>query len=202
MPNYEWTEGKEFALLLVPDLLWAIRFKDTIKNNCVGHKKLNLARYVKKNNHANLTISIGLALLTLTAFYINPTSILTNLIIAFALVRFISRSAEIFYAFYRDAIQSGETSTALNKYERIKLALKSYLEIYAYSAPAYLALPCYDTMKALTLSLNVGTLTNVGMAFSTPTYTANLLVFVQVFTTLCLVVLSLASYISRTGDEA
>ena len=48
------------------------------------------------------------------------------------------------------------------------------------------------------MALNVGTLTNVGYAFigSDASFVTNI-VFVQVFATLSLVILSLAAYLSR-----
>lgn len=57
---------------------------------------------------------------------------------------------------------------------------------------------------AVTMSLSVGTLTNVGYAFNfcgqnTPFITN--IVFVQVFATLSLVVLSLAVYLSRKDGD-
>lgn len=118
-----------------------------------------------------------------------------------AVTRFISRSIEITYAFIKDAFQSPGDSSATNltKTERIKLAAKSYVEIYFFSAPAYLILQkCIDPWAAMSLSLNVGTLTNVGLAFidTSKALEANI-VFFQVFTTLSLVVLSFAMYLAR-----
>ncbi|MQU04456.1 MULTISPECIES: hypothetical protein [Pseudomonas] len=195
MPNNHWTQKREFLFIFVPDLLWAVLFKAPIKT------RESRSKFVKLNNDANLWFSIVLTLLAIGVTAWSPVTAFQKIIIALSFMRFLSRSFEIFYAFLCDAIQSKISSTSLTKSERIKLALKSYAEIYIYSASAYLVLPWIGIDKAITLSLNVGTLTNVGMAFTEPTHTENLIVFVQVFTTLCLVVLSLASYISRS-DEA
>ena len=192
MPNYHWTEKRHLLFIAVPDLLWAVLFKAPIIS------KSERSEFVTRNNEANLWISTLLTILVIAFTLWDSIAAPHQFIIAFVFVRFLSRSFEIFYAFLCDAIQSNTSSSNLNKTQRIKLSLKSYAEIYIYSASAYLALPCTGVEKAITLSLNVGTLTNVGMAFVEPTHIENLIVFVQVFTTLCLVILSLASYISRS----
>lgn len=116
-----------------------------------------------------------------------------------AIFRYISRSFEISYAFGKDVLQENHPSSGLGKYDRIKLALMSYMEIFIYSASAYLILPTVkEPIDALSLSFNVGSLTNVGFAFGQDADLLSNMVFVQVFCTLSLVVLSLASYLSRT----
>jgi hypothetical protein len=51
---------------------------------------------------------------------------------------------------------------------------------------------------AAVLSLNIGTLTNVGYAFPSTKISMYMnFVFIQVFTTMSLIILSLASYLSR-----
>ncbi|KJZ45559.1 hypothetical protein [Pseudomonas fluorescens] len=201
MPNYHWAEKKHFLFIAVPDLLWAVLFKAPIQNPKTEKSRSNHSKFVTLNNNTNLWCSIVLTVFAIGLTYSYPATELQQFISALVFVRFLSRSFEIFYAFLCDAIQSTTPSTSLTKTERIKLALKSYAEIYIYSASAYLVLPCTGIEKAATLSLNVGTLTNVGMAFTEPTHTENLIVFVQVLTTLCLVILSLASYISRSDKD-
>lgn len=200
-PSYNYKHGRELSIFLSPDLWFATRFKNAIKYDCAEPTDINLADFVKKNNTYNLALSLCLALIAFFSFDILNHEIVFNFAYSIVAIRFISRSGEIGYAFYRDAIQSTKSFTNLDKYDRIKLALKSYVEIYIYSAPVYLLLPNMDTIKAITLSLNVGSLTNVGMAFSEDTSAVNLTVFIQVFTTLCLVILSLASYISRPNTN-
>lgn len=154
---------------------------------------------IQINNRVNVCLSVTLCVLVFLLASFSATSWTFSLILLVAIVRFVSRSFEITYAFGRDVLQDSVTTTRLTKYERIKLALISYIEIFSYSAAAYLLLPTVaGPADAITLSLNVGTLTNVGYAFSKPDAPLIVnIVFIQVFTTLSLVVLSLASYLSR-----
>lgn len=200
-----WAKGNELFIILSPDLWWAFRFKNRIYCTEPSLTTSNRRQFVIINNTFNLWLSITFCAVTLAFVSAYPSSYLSELLLCLAMIRFISRSTEITYAFVKDTFQpsSEKSATALKSYERIKLATKSYVEIYFYSAPAYLVLTkCCDPWAAITLSLNVGTLTNVGMAFSEPCQTpwANL-VFVQVFTTLSLVVFSFAMYLARKEDK-
>ncbi|MDY1047593.1 hypothetical protein SOM55_12380 [Pseudomonas coleopterorum] len=201
----EWIKGNELFLIISPDLWWAFRFKNRICSIDTNTTTDNLKNFVIINNHFNLWLSIVFCALTLSFVSAYPLSYLSTLLLCLAMTRFLSRSIEITYAFVKDAFQqsSAKSATALKSGERIKLAAKSYVEIYFYSAPAYLILTrCCDPWAAASLSLNVGTLTNVGLAFSESYKTpeANL-VFFQVFTTLSLVVFSLAMYLARNEDK-
>lgn len=199
--SYTWNRGMELiVVLLSPDIWLAFRFKNIIKSENVENHPKHLTHYVKKNNLCNLWISTFIATLTLTTHNLLPNSTAAQFLIYISIIRLISRSVELIYAFSKDAIQEKRPSTSLNKYDRIKLALKSYAEIYIYSAPAYLIFDGYDALKAISLTLNVGTLTNVGQAFNPSPGPEVHLIFVQVFTTLCLAILSLASYISRSEE--
>lgn len=194
-----WKEGQELALALSPDMWWAFRFKNCIKNTDPEIEKENRKKFVQRNNAFNLYFSFGFGLLVLMVVSSFPTSYCGQLLLCLAIIRFISRSYEIAYAFVKDAFQEAESATNLNGKERIKLAMKSYIEIYFYSAPAYLVLTdVFDPWAAVSLSLNVGTLTNVGLAFSDPCkgFEVNI-VFAQVFTTLSLVIFSFAMYLAR-----
>lgn len=196
-----WTKGNELFLIASPDLWWAFRFKNKIANSDLEARALSRKKFVTHNNQFNLWFSLGFCLTTLTTVNSYPASYFSKLILCLAVIRFISRSIEITYAFVKDAFQpSSDTSaTNLTSNERIKLAAKSYVEIYFFSAPPYLILTkCLDPWSAISLSLNVGTLTNVGLAFTDPckALEANI-VFFQVFTTLSLVVFSFAMYLAR-----
>jgi hypothetical protein len=195
----KWEEGHEHTLIISPDYWWAFRFKNRIKKmSPEGSKTSYLKDYVKVNNRMNLLFSVLLTTISLVAVSISSAAGVTQLVVALAVLRFISRSYEITYAFICDVFQKDGSETGLSKYERIKLALVSYLEIFFYSAAAYLALPQFSAPSdAITLSLNVGTLTNVGFAFTVCNQFESNTVFIQVFTTLSLVILSLASYLSR-----
>ena len=197
---HAWQQGHEYTLLVSQDFWWAKRFKCRIKQfepeNTI---EKSLGIYVKNNNLLNFWLSLTLTIFLFCAHARWHESLFLKLLLAVAIFRFISRSFEITYAFGCDVLQKSASTTGLNKLERIKLALVSYSEIFFYSAAAYLVLPSINSpLEAITLSLNVGTLTNVGFAF--PDRNALLcynMAFIQVVTTLSLVVLSLASYLSR-----
>lgn len=199
----EWQCGHEHTLVVSPDYWWAFRFKSRIKGRISNNNiKETLKSYVETNNRFNLFSSIVLALFCLVVYFYTPISLLSQTLSAIAIIRLFSRSYEIAYAFGCDVFQKHESATGLKKHERIRLALFSYLEIFFYSAAAYTALPTIDsTSEAITLALNVGTLTNVGYAFAEcgASFVTNI-VFIQVFATLSLVVLSLAAYLSRNEN--
>lgn len=202
-PLQSWQVGQEHAVIFSPDYWWALRFKARMAGSVdPAHRAGLLKHYVTRNNKANLLVS---ALLLVACSAVSPlgqNSDIFAILSSAALIRFVSRSYEITYAFGSDVVVPKASTTGLTKYERIQLALVSYVEIYLYSAAAYLALPSVkDPTSAIILSLNVGTLTNVGFAFSQPNapFEVNL-VFIQVVTTLSLVVLSLAAYLARSDD--
>jgi hypothetical protein len=114
--------------------------------------------------------------------------------------RYFSRSLEISRAFVEDILESNKKS-GLDQDERIKLALKSYAEIYIYAAALYSVLsPCLASLETATLgALYVGTLTNI--SFVTDQIEFKHIVFVQVFATLSLVVLSIAGYLSNSENS-
>lgn len=195
-----WERGHEYALAVSQDFWWAKRFKSRIKQFQPAQLRTNsLRRYVEVNNRMNLWISIALTASIFVACAVARHSVGYQLLLAAGVIRLISRSFEVAYAFGRDVLQQSENTTGLNKFERIKLALVSYIELFIYSAGAYLVLPTTKgPMEAVAISLNVGTLTNVGFAFpDRHNLIWNGMVFIQVFATLSLVVLSLASYLSR-----
>ena len=201
----KWIKGNELFIIASPDLWWAFRFKNRIYCTEPTLTTSNRRKFVITNNSFNLRLSIIFCAVTLAFVSAYPSLYLSKLLLCLAMIRFISRNIEITYAFIKDAFQpsSEKSATALKSDERIKLAAKSYVEIYFYSAPAYLILTkCCEPWAAISLSLNVGTLTNVGLAFSGSYKTpeANL-VFFQVFTTLSLVVFSFAMYLARNEDK-
>jgi len=121
--------------------------------------------------------------------------------------RFISRSLEIIWAFGFDSVHKPPYKSNLNKYERLRLALISYCEIYLYSASFYVTIIHYAddnlmVFKSLLMSLSVGTLTNIAYSQNDAnlSYWLQLFPFVQVMATLSLVVLGLAIYVSRSSE--
>lgn len=197
--SFDWKPGHEWALILSPDFWWAIRFKSRIKALCTEHPKEKLKSFVTFNNTYNFWFSLTFGIVTLTFASHFPNSYTAHLLVSLAVIRFVSRSLEITYAFVTDAFQDSDSTTGLTSKERIILAMKSYVEIYLYSAPAYLIFTkCNDAWAAISLSMNIGTLTNVGLAFGIVGMGFEInMIFIQVFTTLSLIILSLASYLSR-----
>jgi len=104
--------------------------------------------------------------------------------------------------------ESGKGKSGLNKFERLKLAVISYFELYVYSATFYMTLISFYNygdlwfLKSILMSLFVGTLTNVAYIQTTlcNSELLQLFPFIQIFATLSLVVLSLAVYVSRKDD--
>lgn len=190
-------------MFVSPDYWWAFRFKSRISDKVDSASRAEVLKaYVVKNNAFNVYVSGVLAVLCLVTVLLDRSSSLFQLLSAMAVIRMLSRSYEIAYAFGRDVLQEEKPATGLKKNERVRLALLSYLEIFLYSAAAYTCLPTVGhALDAITLALSVGTLTNIGYAFAAQDvpFVINL-VFVQVITTLSLVVLSLASYLSRSED--
>lgn len=199
-PRECWRTGHEVMIFLSPDYWWALRMKLRLAAGAPERMRARLLkRYVIRNNRINLLFSLFLTAACMVFKELYPGSLLFKAVGTLALIRFVSRSIEIAYAFGRDVLQNRPSSTKLRKGQRIRLALLSYLEIFIYSAAAYIMLPTVSSAhEALILSLNVGTLTNVGYAYTPPQPPPVVaLVFGQVFATLSLVVLSLAAYLSR-----
>ncbi|EGR2325626.1 hypothetical protein D0267_23455 [Vibrio alginolyticus] len=115
----------------------------------------------------------------------------------FILFRFFSRMLEVSYAFVSDVLSQKNRSN-LSRYERIRLASSSYIELFFLSAPVYLIfnLVC-DPLTAFSASLSVGTLTNVGFLVQNGASIWMNIAFVQVLVTMSLIIFSLAMYLSR-----
>ena len=193
-----WDTGHESTIFFSIDFWFANVFKNRIKQFERRSLRSSLKEYIQLNNKVNLLVSACMFLALIAAYHADDRSLLYQVLLAMSLIRYLSRSYEIAFAFGRDVLQGRRRQSGLDKYERIRLALMSYMEVFIYSSAAYLALPLIkDPMDALSMSLNVGTLTNVGYAFGADATLFSNLVFVQVFCTLSLVVLSLASYLSR-----
>ncbi len=195
----KWTKGKEWTILVSSGYWLARYYKKRLSSFPTGRKKHLLRQYIKRNNLCNLIVS---SIITFLSFHLIKEDGLgcffISFISAFVLFRFISRAFEIAYAFSNDVMSYNKNRSGLCKERRIQLAIRSYVELYILSAPVYYAFDLACTkVGALTLSLSVGSFTNVGAAFPTGYSYASNLVFIQVFSTLSLVVLSLALYISR-----
>lgn len=158
--------------------------------------------FICLNNTDNIFVS-ALLFLYAIAFHGSGFRILDipDIFVGILFWRFVSRSIEIAYAFTADIIDANNQS-GIGKGQRIQLALKSYLEIFIYSAAFYLALFPNVTSwgEALLNALYVGTLTNID--FVTKCNEFGYFVFVQIFATLSLIILGIAGYLSNSKNAA
>ena len=191
-----------FLSLLSIDYLLSSKFKDMLDFYQLDNKTKTKSNLIKSFNLSNL-------LLTFTILIASIISVNYNFHITFFLwlcsIRFISRLIEISLAFYRDVIIEPERikleDDSLNKFSRIKLAVNSYIEVFLISASLYtftFKIGTAGLFTSLNLSFGVGTLTNTSALlnrFNNP-YLETLM-YLQIFTTLVLVIMSFAIYISR-----
>jgi len=115
--------------------------------------------------------------------------------------RFISRSFEIGIAFAKD-ITTPSRRSSLDNTDRMKLAMRSYFEIFVYSAAFYACVgkSFSGVGQPLLDALYVGTLTNVADVAKSLLVEPHW-VFLQVFATLSLVVLSIAGYLGKVKSS-
>lgn len=177
--------------LYSPDYLSASVFKD-----------LSASRYcktvfVKCWNTINLGISIFFLLFALVVVRYGELTVSMFFLIY---IRYFSRCFEISIAFAKDIFHKKiKQNTFLKKSDRVNLAGKSYIELYVLAATVYTVLipdAKNNPFEAVVQSLNIGTLTNISGAQSI-IGNYNIVIFVQVFSTMTLVVLSLAAYLNR-----
>ncbi|MGL4393367.1 MAG: hypothetical protein ACRCSK_08055 [Fusobacteriaceae bacterium] len=173
--------------------------------------KRDKAEQIKIWNIANLWIDLILFFVILFFIKIGLLNIilLKFFVIVFISYRVISRSIEIIIAFGKDATSDPKNNSSdLTKYNRIGLAIKSYFNIIIMYASFYLVI-FNDFFNSILNSFGISTFTNVPnileQAYCSPIFSWNnffyLFVYLQVITTLSLVVLSLAVYASRNDKE-
>ncbi|MDZ4183670.1 MAG: hypothetical protein U1D97_01670 [Desulfuromonadales bacterium] len=180
--------------VLSPGWSMAYFFKEMIRDVDGYNVKEARGKFIVFNNSGNLLVSAILFSVPI-AIHLQCQKV-PEVVIGFLFWRFLSRSLEISRAFVDDILDT-KNESGIDQGVRIKLALKSYAEIYIYSAALYSVLsPCLSSFEEATLgSLYVGTLTNI--TYVTENIEIKHLVFVQVFTTLSLIVLSIAGYLSN-----
>jgi len=191
----KWRAGKEHWLFVSPGYWFARYYKNKIVMLCSDAEVEVRKFYLKSMNIWNLwlTVAMSIGYLLLMHFQVDFAEVFSG----FIAFRFMSRMFEVPYAFISDVL-SDENRSNLTKYERIKLASSSYVELFFLSAPIYLIfdLVC-DSVSAFSVSLSVGTLTNVGFLVRDGASIYSNVAFVQVFATMSLVIFSLAMYLSR-----
>ncbi|MGU5814327.1 hypothetical protein ACV1EC_05425 [Aeromonas hydrophila] len=162
-------------------------------------EKVAKAAFISNANRLNLVVS-GILLLFITIASFNIDLVKINFIWQsfsfFIFFRVTSRSVEIIYAFTMDVLNDeSKSSSSLGKYDRIGLALKSYVEnILNYSLVYYVFSNQNGIGGAILNSIGTATISKV---HNSNCNLEQLFVYGQVLTSLCLVVLSLAIYISR-----
>lgn len=190
--------GQEWTLLFSPGY-WLARCRKNWIDSFPAHRRLHARRrFVVASNRYNLYLSAAICVIVLLTEHDVAPGHVVQLIWALVTVRYFSRTFEIAFAFGLDVISRSQNKSGLSKYTRMQLAFHSYVELFLLSASVYYVheIVCGQA-KALTLALSVGTLTNIGYAFPAEHGPLANLVFLQVLATLSLVLLSLASYISR-----
>lgn len=196
-----WKTGQEWTMFVSPGY-WLARCRKNRIDCFPTYRRMHARRrFIAANNKHNLYATAVLCIFALIPQQEDSPTFWVQLIWALVTVRYVSRTFEISFAFGNDVIARARNRSGLSKFTRIQLAFRSYVELFALSAPVYYA-HCLapDRLKSVTLSLSVGSLTNIGYAFPQEhTEFANL-VFLQVFATLSLVLLSLAIYVSRGGN--
>lgn len=177
-------------------------FKDSIKyKNRVfrlKQEKAARAKFISNANKYNLwASSVVLAFITLFSLtdYLSLYINVRNILIWFVVFRVVSRCVEIVYAFTNDVIKNKESnSSTLTKYDRIKLALNSYVESIINFSVVYYFFDKASIGDAVLTSLGRSTISNLNLSGCR---LEQFLAYGQVLTSLILVVLSLAIYVSR-----
>lgn len=194
-----WIVGHEATLIFSLDFWLANCFKnriaqfspDELSQACRG-------KFIRDCNRANVWLSIAFLLCAMASRGLDGNSLLRATTASLCVYRFISRSWEIGVAFVGDVSSEGRNRSGLGKYERLRLALWSYAEIFVYAAAVYTALSFSNNLlDGIVLSLGVGTLSNVGMAFGGDRTWLGCLVFIQVLASMSLVLLGLVGFLSN-----
>lgn len=205
-------------ILLSPGLLASKNCKELIERNFSWEmvRKEELAKFIKASNFWNIFLSLFLlgTCITLSFLEIQANNLLFELFKGFVMWRYISRSSEIAIAFSQD-ILSSESASSLDNHARMRLAIRSYVEIFVYSAAFYSAFSCSMPTKfePILTSLFVGTLTNVSggidsliqcciFSYDSEFWILFLRcsVYIQVFATLSLIFFGFAGYLSRVKN--
>lgn len=191
----KWKNGKEHWFFFSPGYWFARYYKNKIKLFCPEAEAELRKSYLKSMNAWNIWITVVISVLYLVLS--NFEYEFVQAFAGFLLFRFISRMLEVLYAFVSDVLSQKNRSN-LSRYERIRLASSSYIELFFLSAPVYLILNLVcDPLTAFTASLSVGTLTNIGFLVQNGASILVNIAFVQVLVTMSLIIFSLAMYLSR-----
>ena len=201
--NQRVSTGKQYNIisLFTVDYLLSSIFKERVDFYDVKDRNKSKSCLIVDFNYVNFAFSFVFLFL---AHFSVSMNWFTETVAWLCTIRFISRCIEITVAFARDVITRPAVERVkgkLTKYDRMQLALKSYIEVYVLGASVYvLTLPSdgISLITAMNMSFGVGTFTNTSAAISSMgSQPLILLVYMQIFTTLTLVVMAFAIYIGR-----
>jgi hypothetical protein len=194
-----WDIIKKCAKFLIsPDYFIADCFKEKITEKSNKSFKIRegyqKSIFIKNSNWLNIlaTVILGI-ILTFWNYEI------IRYIIVF---RIISRCIEIIVAFGNDVLSHKPKSSSLNKFDRLKLALTSYFEVWLLFAMMYFAFNFIrggNFLSALFYSLGIHTFLNVD--FESLKHTFSYFIYLHIFTVLSLTVLAMATYISSPQSD-
>jgi len=169
--------------------------------------KVSKGIFIRLSNYYNLFI-----IMFFSALLISNRYIIINYqkpILLFLFFRIVSRSLEVIFAFVADVTtENGKVKTSnLNRYDRLTLAINSYIEIVlSYAIFYYFLFEKTSKSKGLhfidNLFKSIGTMTFTDVKFlgesskSSVFLFHNLALSLQIITSLVLVVFAIASYLS------
>lgn len=175
---------------------------DGRRNENKDEKKLRL--FIQVSNGLNLIFS----LLLIAIFFVFANLKTNYIMFCFILIRGISRSVEISYAFTKDVIKKGQKSTRLTSGERIILGISSYIEVIINYSLVYYILSQFgeyfilgdysgykELSSAIFRSIGISTFTGISAG------SLDILSVIQLFTSLALVYFAFASYIGSVGSK-
>lgn len=175
---------------------------DGMGNERKDEKKLRL--FIQISNGLNLIFS----LLLIVIFFIFANLKINYIMFCFILIRGISRSVEICYAFTKDIIKREKKSTQLTPEKRTVLGISSYFEVILNYSLIYYILSQFgkkfilgdfckykELGSAIFRSIGISTFTGISAG------TLDVFSVIQLFTSLALVYFAFASYIGNIGSK-
>lgn len=216
----KWAHIYKYVLVVAsPSWFFADMFKRQFKS-CIHSKwevkdKIGLTRLITRLNGCNFLVAGIIALLTVAiSKIIDPRDINIShwsfgIFTTFVLVRTLSRSFEITFAFGKDASDGRDKDSRLKPHERLLLAITSLVECILNYSAAYYLVSFYDGIRickwqSFVHSFQSGLfyankLLDKSLYSSTPS-ALTMLQMTQVITSMTLVFVALATYISYSTN--
>ena len=188
------------------DLFKAIkpRLEENIPRN-ENRREKKLRRFLQISNYLNFVSSIAffLGCIKLEQDSLHPFILFG--IVSFSMVRTISRSFEIAFAFTKDVIKEEKKNSNLSNGERIILGINSYLEIIINYAILYYLLSVFQISNLFAYKdLNLALFRSIGISSFTGINVSNLDYFaiLQLFTSLSLIYFAFAGYVGSLNSRS